>query len=83
MVEKLNKILENKSPRTLIDILETFIALLRNNEHTKPVDVELFFADANKLSSKMGRHKTTDVDLELAMASKQKLEPIARQDDLG
>ena len=83
MVEKLNKILENKSPRTLIDILETFVALLRNNEHTKPVDVELFFADAQKLSSKMGRHKTTDVDLELAMASKQKLEPIARQDDLG
>ena len=31
----------------------------------------------------MGRHKTTDVDLELAMACKQKIEPIARQDDLG
>lgn len=83
LVETVNKTLELHSPSTLITILETFVALLRNNQFTKPVDVELFFADAGKLASKMRRHTTTSVDLELALACKEKLEPIVKQEELG
>ena len=78
MVTKINKTLELHSPETLVKILETFVAILRNNQFTKPVDVELFFADANKLAFKMRNMQTTQVDLDLAMAAKEKLDPIIK-----
>lgn len=83
MVTKINKTLELHSPETLVKILETFVAILRNNQFTKPVDVELFFADNLKLAFKMRNMQTTQVDLDLAMAAKEKLDPIIKQDDLG
>lgn len=75
-VEKLNKILESKSPPSLIAGLEAFVSLLRNNSFTQSVDVELFFKDAEKLKRKMQRVKTTDVSLSLAVAKLEELEKL-------
>ena len=45
-------------------MLEAFVALLRNKK-SKAVDVQLFFLDHQKLVSKMSKHETTAVSLEL------------------
>lgn len=74
IVDKINKIFQSESPAPLVKVLEAFVSLLRNNPKSKPVDVELFFADAAKLSAKMKRVKTTDCDLELVTNVAENLE---------
>ena len=64
MIDNINKIFEDENPAKLSGALEVFIALLRNKQNTKPVDVELFFADHSKLVSKMAKHETTYCSLE-------------------
>ena len=54
-------------------MLEVFVALLRNNANSKPVDVELFFKDHAKLVSKMSKHDSTYCSLPLVEASFEKL----------
>lgn len=56
------------SLKNLTDVLEHFVALLRNKLGTTPADVELFFKDHAKLIAKMDRTKTTSVTLELVEA---------------
>lgn len=52
-------------------MLESFVALLRNKK-SKAVDVQLFFLDHAKLVSKMTKHETTAVALELV----EEIEPL-------
>jgi predicted transcriptional regulator len=64
IIDNINKIFLNDNPAKLSKTLEVFIALLRNKQNTKPVDVELFFQDHAKLVSKMAKHETTYCNLE-------------------
>ena len=83
-VANLNKIFESKSPSSLVDGMQAFVALLRNNNFTQSVDVELFFKDSEKLKRKMQRVKTTDVDLGLAVAKLEELEKLrSKFEDAG
>ena len=59
-VTLVNKVLENDSPDYLVKVLEVFVSVLRDKPDTKPVDVELFFLDFDKLYAKMGRMESTD-----------------------
>lgn len=59
-VAYVNKVLENDSPDYLVKVLEVFVSTLRDKPDTKPVDVELFFLDFDKLYAKMGRMESTD-----------------------
>lgn len=61
---KINDIFENANPESLSSMLEVFVALLRN-KRSKAVDVQLFFLDHAKLVSKMSKHESTAVSLEL------------------
>ena len=76
IVADINKIFEANSPPSLVQGLEHFVALLRNNSFTQAVDVELFFMDADKLRRKMKRVKTIDVSLALATDKLEKLEAL-------
>ena len=76
VIKMVNKILENDSPVELCKGLEIFVGLLRNKGSTKPVDVELYFADASKLVSKMSKTKTTAIDLALAEDSLEELKKL-------
>ena len=76
VIKMVNKILENDSPVELCKGLEIFVGLLRNKGSTKPVDVELYFADASKLVSKMSKTKTTSIDLALAEDSLEELKKL-------
>lgn len=78
IVKMINKILENDSPEALCEALEVFVGLLRNKPRSTPADVELFFADAAKLVSKMSKTKTTAVDLKIVDDALEKLERISR-----
>lgn len=42
-VMKLNKLLSNKAPTSLVDGLESFVAILRNRRQANNVDVEMYF----------------------------------------
>jgi len=57
----------------LIQALEVVVGLLRNYGETQPVDVELFMADHAKLVSKMAKHESTAVSMDLAVNSLDKL----------
>lgn len=72
-IKKINKIFEDGNPEELSKMLEVFVALLRNNANSKPVDVELFFRDYAKLVSKMSKHDSTYCSLTLVEASYEKL----------
>ena len=63
-INKVNTIFENDNPQPLSEMLEAFVSLLRNKK-SKAVDVQLFFLDHQKLVSKMSKHETTAVNLEL------------------
>jgi len=76
VVAKCNKILEQDSPADLVKLVETFVALLRAKPKSKPVDVELFFADHSKLVSKMARVETTQCSMELIKDSMEVLNTI-------
>lgn len=64
------------SPANLVKLTETFVALLRAKPRSKPVDVELFFADHSKLISKMARVETTQCSMELIKDSFELLNSI-------
>lgn len=72
-IKRINKIFEDANPEALSKMLEVFVALLRNNANSKPVDVELFFKDHAKLVSKMSKHDSTYCSLPLVEASFAKL----------
>jgi hypothetical protein len=52
-VKKINQILTKKSPGTLIDGIESFVAVLRNHKAATNVDVELYFHDFSRLIYKL------------------------------
>ena len=60
-----NKVLGGYSPDTLIDSLETVVAMMRNAQSANNVDVELYFMDYSKLLWKMQRLNPTDLDAAL------------------
>ena len=53
-----------------------FVSLLRAKPRTKPVDVELFFADQKKLVSKCARVTTTQCEIEMVKEYLEKLRKI-------
>lgn len=53
MLKQLNIRLEKETPRELCNILECFVALLRQKEKATAVDVKLYFEDLGKLHYKM------------------------------
>ena len=55
IVKLVNETLNNHSPGMLVVGLEHFVALLRNSRSANNVDVELFFKDAQKLTTKLRR----------------------------
>lgn len=69
IVDTVNKILSQESPEDLVEVLKVFVSVLRNKPNTKPVDVELFFLDFDKLYAKMGRMEPTDCDFALVDAN--------------
>ena len=71
VVDKVNKILENFSPVPLIEVLEHFVALLRNKAGTKDADVELFMKDHAKLIAKMARTTTNSCALSIVREAKE------------
>lgn len=83
VVMKANKILEQDSPADFVKLVETFVALLRAKPRSKPVDVELFFADHSKLISKMARVETTQCSMELIKDSFETLNAIRQGFGVG
>ena len=75
LVTKINNVFENDNPAPLSQMLEIFVALLRNKK-SKAVDVQLFFLDHAKLVSKMSKHETTYCSLELVEQSAQQLQSL-------
>ena len=75
VVNKINSIFENDNPEQLSGMLEIFVGLLRN-KNSKAVDVQLFFLDHQKLVSKMSKHETTAVSLELVEDAELKLKGL-------
>lgn len=71
--------MENDSPQGLVELLEVFVGLLRAKPNTKPVDVELFFADHAKLVSKMNRVETTQCTMAHVDSAIEQLEAIRNQ----
>lgn len=65
MFNRVNKVLGGFSPDTLIDTLETMVAMMRNHESASNVDVELYFMDYTKLLWKMQRLNPADLDAAL------------------
>ena len=59
IVKKINALLVNNSPGDLVVGLEHFVAILRNSGSASNVDVELFFLDAKKLTTKLRRMEPT------------------------
>ena len=89
IVTKINNIFEAANPESLSQMLEVFVALLRN-KNSKAVDVQLFFEDHAKLVSKMSKHESTAVSLELVeemdlklQGMKQQFQPSGGHDDLS
>jgi len=76
-VKNVNKTLENDSPAGLISVLEIFVSVLRNKPNTKPVDVELFFKDFDKLFAKMGRMESTDCSFDLVDKNLKAIQSVA------
>ena len=74
-INKINQLFENFNPPALSGMLETFVSLLRN-KNSKAVDVQLFFLDHQKLVSKMSKHETTAVSLELVEEADAKLQTM-------
>jgi hypothetical protein len=62
---RVNKVLGGYSPDTLIDSLETIVAMMRNAQSASNVDVELYFMDYSKLLWKMQRLNPADLDTAL------------------
>ena len=54
-IKRINKILGESAPKTLVKSLETFVALLRNHNEATNIDVELYLKDYSKLQLKMQR----------------------------
>lgn len=52
-VDFINKKLQKESPASLIKILETFVAMLRNTNKADMVDVEIYFKEYSKLAKKL------------------------------
>ena len=74
-VNKVNSIFENDNPEQLSRMLEIFVSLLRN-KNSKAVDVQLFFLDHQKLVSKMSKHETTAVSLDLVNEAEKQLQGL-------
>jgi len=55
MIHRLNQIFENDVPQVLINVMESFIGLLRNVKKANNVDVELYLKSYEKLILKLGR----------------------------
>jgi len=62
---KINKILENKAPNTLVLGLECFVALMRNEPVATNIDVQMYFADFKKLMYCMDHADPTTFDLDV------------------
>lgn len=64
---RVNKVLGGYSPDTLINSLETVVAMMRNAQSANNVDVELYFMDFSKLLWKMQRLNPADLDAALVV----------------
>jgi hypothetical protein len=65
LVKKINKILAKSSPSSLVEVLQTLVALLRNRASATNADVELLFQDHSNLMLKMEIIKITSLDIQL------------------
>lgn len=64
-ITNLNAILSKKSPGTLIDGLESFVALLRNHKAASNDDVELYFHDYSRLIFKLESIDASKLNLDI------------------
>ncbi len=70
-IKKINVILNKKSPGTLIDGVESFVAVLRNQKAASNDDVELYFHDYSRLIFKLESVKAENLHLEIVEHHKQ------------
>lgn len=70
-LKKINVVLSKKSPGTLIDGIESFVAVLRNNKAASNDDVELYFHDYSRLIFKLESIKAENLNLEIVEHHKQ------------
>lgn len=64
-IAALNILFQNTSPITLVNGLETLVALLRNHTSATNVDVELYFQDFTKLILKLQRIDPATLDMHI------------------
>ena len=74
IVKGINAIFESESPTHLVNGLEAFVGLLRGCKQATPVDLELFFMDAKKLSNKLKRMESHGLKYEIVKKHKEILE---------
>ena len=79
LVKKLNVLLQNKSPEKLCLALEHFVALLRNSKVATNVDVELFFMDAKKLTTKLRRMDPSTLKYDNVLAHRDQLASMSNE----
>jgi len=77
MVKKLNIKLDSTKPADLINMLETFIALLRNKSVANHVDVKLYLQEVSKLKFKMKTIDCTKLDVKLVKAHQARIKEMA------
>ena len=75
-IKKINVVLSKKSPGTLIDGLESFVAVLRNQKAATNDDVELYFHDYSRLIFKLESIKAENLNLEVVEYHKQALAKV-------
>lgn len=75
-IKKINVVLSKKSPGTLIDGLESFVAVLRNHKAASNDDVELYFHDYSRLIYKLESIKAENLNLEIVEYHKQALAKV-------
>ena len=63
--------MSKKSPGTLIDGIESFVALLRNHKSASNVDVELYFHDFSRLIFKLENIDASHLHLDIVEHHKQ------------
>lgn len=76
MVSKINSFLTDNNDPNLCAALESFVAILRNKNGSRPSDVEIYFGSHAKLISKMNRMETRQADQDVMVQQLEALEKI-------
>lgn len=79
LLTDVNKVLDSSKPGSLILIMETFVALLRNREKANHVDVKLYMEDLTKLMYKLKNIEINSLSPEIVAKHIETLQPIGEE----